>query len=71
MCWGEAGDKNQDMQALEEIRRGSESKLARLRENLSACGSALVAFSAGVDSTFVVAVAREVLGERAVALTAH
>ena len=35
------------------------------------CGSALVAFSAGVDSTFVLAVAREVLGDRAVALTAH
>jgi uncharacterized protein len=30
-----------------------------------------VAFSGGVDSTFVLAVAREVLGDRAVALTAH
>ncbi|HYD40556.1 MAG TPA: ATP-dependent sacrificial sulfur transferase LarE [Anaeromyxobacter sp.] len=56
---------------LEQIRRSSEPKLARLREAVAACESALVAFSAGVDSTFVLAVAREVLGDRAVALTAH
>jgi uncharacterized protein len=56
---------------LESVRRASGDKLARAREGISACGSAVVAFSAGVDSTFVVAVAREVLGERAVALTAH
>jgi uncharacterized protein len=31
----------------------------------------LVAFSGGVDSTFLLAVARQVLGARAVALTAH
>jgi uncharacterized protein len=56
---------------LEQIRRASEPKLARLRADLAACESALVAFSAGVDSTFVLAVAREVLGDRAGALTAH
>jgi uncharacterized protein len=56
---------------LESVRRASADKLARAREGISACGSAVVAFSAGVDSTFVLAVAREVLGERAVALTAH
>jgi uncharacterized protein len=56
---------------LESVRRAYGDKLARAREGISACGSAVVAFSAGVDSTFVVAVAREVLGERAVALTAH
>src|SRR5512141_2518741 len=56
---------------LELVRRSSEPKLLRLRESIASCGSALVAFSAGVDSTFVLAVAREVLGERAVALTAH
>jgi pyridinium-3,5-biscarboxylic acid mononucleotide sulfurtransferase len=56
---------------LDAIRRGSEPKLARLKDSISACGSALVAFSAGVDSTFVLAVAREVLGEGALALTAH
>jgi uncharacterized protein len=56
---------------LEPVRRASADKLARARERISGCGSAVVAFSAGVDSTFVLAVAREVLGDRAVALTAH
>jgi len=56
---------------LEEIRRRSAGKLARLRSALGDTGGALVAFSGGVDSAFVLAVAREVLGERAVALTAH
>ncbi|GAO04541.1 ATP-dependent sacrificial sulfur transferase LarE [Anaeromyxobacter sp. PSR-1] len=56
---------------LDAIRRASEPKLARLKADVAACGSALVAFSAGVDSTFVLAVAREVLGAGAVALTAH
>jgi pyridinium-3,5-biscarboxylic acid mononucleotide sulfurtransferase len=45
-------------------------KLAKMRASLSELGSALVAFSGGVDSTFVLKVAVEVLGEKAVALTA-
>jgi uncharacterized protein len=57
--------------ALETLRRASAPKLARLKELVRSSGSALVAFSAGVDSTFVLAVAREVLGAGAVALTAH
>jgi len=56
---------------LDGIRRAAAPKLVRLREEIAACGSALVAFSGGVDSTFVLAVAREVLGDAAVALTAH
>jgi uncharacterized protein len=56
---------------LDAVRSSSAPKLARLKESLATCQSALVAFSAGVDSTFVLAVAREVLGDRAVALTAH
>jgi pyridinium-3,5-biscarboxylic acid mononucleotide sulfurtransferase len=56
---------------LESVRRASAGTLARAREVVSSCGSAVVAFSAGVDSTFVLAIAREVLGDRAVALTAH
>ncbi|HET6414253.1 MAG TPA: ATP-dependent sacrificial sulfur transferase LarE [Anaeromyxobacter sp.] len=53
------------------IREASQPKLLRLRGSIASCESALVAFSAGVDSTFVLAVAREVLGDRAMALTAH
>lgn len=56
---------------LEDVRRASAPKLDTLRELVRATGGALVAFSGGVDSTFVLAVAREVLGARAVALTAH
>ena len=56
---------------LEGLRAASEAKLARMKAEIAGCGSAVVAFSAGVDSTFVLAVAREVLGAGAVALTAH
>lgn len=55
----------------EELRRGSAGKLERLKALLRETGGAVVAFSGGVDSAFVLAVAREVLGDRAVALTAH
>ncbi len=56
---------------LRTLRCASEDKLARLEDCLARCGSALVAFSGGVDSTFVLAVAREVLGDATMALTAH
>jgi len=38
-------------------------KLAQMRTALSELGSALVAFSGGVDSTFVLQVAVQVLGD--------
>jgi len=50
--------------------RGADAHLDRLRDLFAGMGSALVCFSGGVDSAFVLAVAREVLGDRAVALTA-
>jgi uncharacterized protein len=57
--------------ALEETRRASEDKLHRMKARLRGIDGAVVAFSGGVDSTFVLAVAREVLEDRVVALTAH
>ena len=46
-----------------------DAKLARLRALLAELPSALVAFSGGVDSTFLLRVAHEVLGPRCLALT--
>jgi uncharacterized protein len=47
-----------------------EPKMNALAEALSRAGSVLVCFSGGLDSGFLLAVARSVLGDRAVALTA-
>lgn len=44
-------------------------KLSALREFFRSCKSAAVAFSGGVDSTFLLKVAHEELGEKAVAVT--
>jgi len=55
---------------IDELCRASASKLEAMRALIRAQGSALVAFSAGVDSTLVLKVAAEELGDRAVALTA-
>jgi uncharacterized protein len=45
------------------------TKLERLKSDLAALPSALVAFSGGVDSSFLLRVAHDVLGERVTALT--
>lgn len=49
---------------------GIAAKLADLRARLRALGSVLVCYSGGVDSAFVLAVAHEELGPRAVGMTA-
>ena len=48
-----------------------DEKLKALRETLQSYGKLAVAFSAGVDSTFLLAVAHEVLDENALAITAQ
>ena len=45
-------------------------KYRALRYHLSSLGSAVVAFSAGVDSTLLLCVAHDVLGEKCIAVTA-
>lgn len=50
---------------------GLDGKLGRLRALISGYGSLLVAFSGGVDSTLLLKVAHDTLGEKAVAVTAR
>jgi uncharacterized protein len=47
-----------------------DAKVEQLKNDLAQAGAVLVAFSAGVDSTFLLKVAHVALGDRAVALTA-
>ncbi len=48
-----------------------DNKVTRLREILSDMGSLLVAYSGGVDSTFLAFMANDVLGKKALAVFGH
>ena len=48
----------------------NEKKLEALKQYFEKLGSVAVAFSSGVDSTYLLKVAHDVLGERAIAVTA-
>ncbi|HCF49879.1 MAG TPA: ATP-dependent sacrificial sulfur transferase LarE [Syntrophomonas sp.] len=48
----------------------SEEKMNSLKQHIKSLGSALIAFSGGVDSTFLLAVSKEVLNQRVLAVTA-
>lgn len=57
-------------QPYEPDRADVETKLQALRDHLRGLGSVVVCYSGGLDSGFVLAVAHEELGDRAVGLTA-
>lgn len=46
-------------------------KLEALQEYLKELGSVAIAFSSGVDSTFLLKVAHDVLGDQVIAVTAQ
>ncbi|MDR3579821.1 MAG: ATP-dependent sacrificial sulfur transferase LarE [Oryzomonas sp.] len=56
--------------AVEKLLPQVQEKYDRLRSILAELGGCVVAFSGGVDSTFLFAVAADVLGDRVVAVTA-
>lgn len=60
-------ENGKDMQIDED--RILQNKLVRLKENIASLGSIAIAFSGGVDSTFLMAVARQVLNTKLVAVT--
>ena len=59
-----------NIEALNELIEEQKCKLSKLCDVIAGYGSLAVGFSAGVDSAFVLAVAKDVLGDKAIAITA-
>ena len=59
-----------NIDALNELTEEQKCKLSKLCDVIAGYGSLAVGFSAGVDSAFVLAVAKDVLGDKAIAITA-
>lgn len=55
---------------MEQVTREQMKKLEDLKNNLKQLGSVAVAFSSGVDSTFLLKVAADTLGDNVIAVTA-
>ncbi len=60
---------NETITEIEKLPAELQQKLADLKEYIAGLGSLAVGFSGGVDSTFLITAAREVLGEKALAVT--
>ena len=56
---------------MSELNNAVQIKLERLKNILKEMGSVVIAYSGGVDSTFLLSVAADVLGERVAAVTAR
>lgn len=56
---------------MEELTAEQQEKYENLKEYLASLQSVAVAFSSGVDSTFLLKVAKDVLGDRVIAVTAQ